>query len=261
MRDTELVSFFVCGVQKGGTTSLFAHLCEHELLSPPSRKEPHFFDDETLSWPLSDYVGLHSFYSKNDGKKIRFDATPIYSFWTPSLARIRNYNPAAKLIFLFRDPIERAWSHWGMEYSKGKESLAFGDAIRSGRDRLKGIEDLSVQHRVFSYVERGFYSQQVDNALKLFAADQLLFLRSQDLRERHRETLASIASFLEIPSFPDTGPKREHASARRFEIDVTTEDLVYLASTFRDDFEDFSKLTALDLSDWITVKTLQKIRR
>jgi hypothetical protein len=96
------ISIFGCGVQKCGTTSLYAHFCEHPALSPPSRKEIHFFDDETNDWAAPDYRALGAFFASNDGDRLRFDITPIYSFWPPSMQRISAYNPAAKLIFLFR---------------------------------------------------------------------------------------------------------------------------------------------------------------
>ncbi|MGH6848408.1 MAG: hypothetical protein ACREC0_13525, partial [Methylocella sp.] len=116
---SKLVSIFVCGVQKGGTTSLHAHFREHPALSPPNRKEIHFFADETQDWAAPDYTALHSFFATEDGDRFRFDVTPIYIFWPPSIERIRAYNPSAKLIFLFRDPFERAWSQWCMEYARG----------------------------------------------------------------------------------------------------------------------------------------------
>ena len=62
------ISIFGCGVQKGGTTSLYAHFCEHPELSPPSRKEIHFFDDERVDWTAVDYRAIfYTFFSPDDG--------------------------------------------------------------------------------------------------------------------------------------------------------------------------------------------------
>ena len=47
--------------------------------------------------------------------------------------RIQSYNPGIKLIFLFRDPIERAWSNWKMEIVRGRETLPFTAAIGEER--------------------------------------------------------------------------------------------------------------------------------
>jgi hypothetical protein len=203
------VSIFVCGIQKAGTTSLYAHFCEHPALSPPSRKETHFFDDEEHDWVEPNYAALDDFFSPDDGDRLRFDATPIYGFWPPSIARIHAYNPAAKLIFLFRDPFERAWSQWCMEYARGDEELPFAVAIREGRRRMEGLPLLAAERRVYSYIERGLCAEQVRRVLVHFPLKQILFLRSKDLWDDHVTTLARIAAFLDIPLFPDTGAKRE----------------------------------------------------
>jgi hypothetical protein len=251
----KLVSIFVCGVQKGGTTSLFGYFCEHPSLSNPHRKELHFFDDETIDWLLPEYSILDSFFPPRDGDKLRFDVTPIYSFWPPSISRIRAYNPAAKLILLFRDPLDRAWSHWCMEYARGTETLPFAEAIRAGRKRMAGAAPLAPGRRVYSYVERGLYAEQVRRVLSLFPREQVLFLRSQDLLDDHCATLARIATFAGLSPFPETGPKRERPQPYiAAPLSATKEDRAYLASLLRDDVCAFAQLTGLDVADWATMK-------
>src|SRR5882724_3589098 len=170
------VSIFCGGAQKGGTTSLHAYLSEHPALSPPCRKEVHFFDAEHLDWTSPDYSVLDAFYPRDDGDRRRFDITPIYGFWPPSIARISEYNPDSRLIFLFRDPFDRAWSQWCMRYARGEETLPFAEAIRDGRRRMDGLPPLAPARRGQSYLERGFYAQQVRQALAHFPRTNLLFL-------------------------------------------------------------------------------------
>jgi len=251
----KLVSIFVCGAQKGGTTSLFSHFCEHPSLSPPSRKELHFFDEETFDWSLPDYSALDAFFPPDDGDSLRFDVTPIYGFWPPSIGRIHAYNPSAKLIFLFRDPFERAWSQWCMEYTRGNETLPFAEAIRAGRNRITNASPLAPNRRIYSYVERGFYAEQVRRVLALFPREQVLFLLSHNLRDHHSSTLARIAAFLNISPFPETGPKREHAHPDiALPSTVTKEDRALIAGLVRDDVRAFARLTGLDVNDWKTMK-------
>jgi arylsulfatase A-like enzyme len=249
------ISIFGCGVQKGGTTSLYAHFCEHPALSPPIHKELHFFDNETNDWAAPNYRALDAFFSSDDGDRLRFDITPIYSFWPPSMQRIREYNPAAKLIFLFRDPFDRAWSQWCMEYARGYETLPFAQAIRAGRSRLDSLAPLARERRVYTYIERGLYSGQIRRALTHFPQEQLLFLRSEDLLNDHVATLARIAAFLGIAPFPDTGPKfenmRQNAS---FPSEPTEEDRALVAALLGDDLRDFTRLTGLDISRWPTMQ-------
>jgi arylsulfatase A-like enzyme len=249
------ISVFGCGVQKGGTTSLYAHFCEHPELSPPSRKELHFFDDETVDWTAADYRALDNFFAPSDGDRLRFEITPIYGFWPPSMERIRAYNPDAKLIFLFRDPFDRAWSEWCMEHGRGLETLPFAEAIREGRRRMDGLPPLAAERRVYSYVERGLYSAEVKRALSHFPRDQVLFMRAEDLRDDHVATLARIAGFLGIAAFPETGPKREHVREYVGHLtEPTSDDRALFAALVRDDLTDFARLTGLDVSRWPTMR-------
>ena len=178
----KLVSIFVCGVQKAGTTSLHAHLSDHCDLSPPGKKELRFFINEDADWSSPDYHWLDTQFSPDDGEKLRFETTPEYIFWPPSISRIHRYNSAAKLIMTFRDPFDRAWSEWCMRYSRGEETLPFSSAIREGRKRLIGLSPLALETRIWSYIERGLYAEQVERVLKYFPREQVLFLRAEDLR-------------------------------------------------------------------------------
>ena len=253
-----LVQAIIAGVQKGGTTSLFRYLQNHPELQPPQQKELHFFDNESVDWNKPDYQILHSAFGPVNDKRKAFEATPIYIFWPPALSRIKSYNPEMKLIFLFRDPIERAWSNWKMEIGRGRETLPFTLAIREGRKRLQNIDQLDRPWRLFSYVERGFFSGQVKKVLELFPRDQLLFLRSNDLKTDHRGTLRAITDFLQIDPLPDVAPRFDHRT-RPVNYRLSGADVEFLRTTYRPDVLEFSKLTDLSVSDWPTVNSSIKI--
>ncbi|MFG1463982.1 sulfotransferase [Xanthobacter sp. DSM 24535] len=255
------VSVFVCGVQKGGTTSLFSYLRDHPGLSAPHGKEVHFFDDETQDWNAPDYGGLEAAFD-DDGGRLRFEATPIYGFWPPAMARLKAYNPAARLIFLFRDPFERAWSHWCMEYARGEEGMSFAEAIRGGRMRMRLGEPLSRVHRHLSYVERGFYAVQVRRALAHFPAEQLLFLRSEDLANQPHATLARIAHFLGIGPFPPLPPRREFTRPDiLWPCRPTPADRALFTRLLKLEILAFSELTGLDVSRWPTMREVPALER
>ncbi|MFG1425384.1 sulfotransferase family protein [Roseixanthobacter glucoisosaccharinicivorans] len=244
------ISAFVCGVQKGGTTSLFEYLSAHPDIASPNRKELHFFDNETNNWRQPDYGILESAFPEADGR-LRFEATPIYMFWPPAMARIRAYNPDARLIFLFRDPGERAWSQWCMNYARGVEQMMFADALRAGRARLSQDALLTRAWRDFSYVERGFYGSQVQRALAHFPVDQLLFLRSQDLARDPQTTLGRIATFLGLDSFPPMAAKRACARPdRSWPCHPTQADNALISSLLATELDTFTRMTGLDISDW-----------
>lgn len=245
------VEFLVAGVQKGGTSALFEYLRDMPGLQLPAVKEAHFFDDEErVDWQRPDYRSYHALFT--DDGRMWGEATPIYCYWPRSLDRIAAYNPAMKIILLFRDPIERAWSHWKMEYAKGKETEPFAWCIREGRRRLTpGDPAAPGHHRVFSYVERGFYGRQIADLLNRFPREQCLFLRSEELRDAPDAALREISAFLGQPA-PDTVDRRivHPARERDYGSRLEASDIALLSELYAPDMERFSEITGVDTANW-----------
>lgn len=247
------VEFLVAGVQKGGTTALFSYLEEHPGLNLAPVKEVHFFDDEeTVDWRAPDYQRFHDQFRRQDDAPSG-EATPIYIYWPNSLERIRAYNPAMKFILLFRDPIERAWSQWRMEYRRRAETEPFAWCIREGRERVRLNADPKGAHRVYSYVERGFYGAQLERFLQLFPRGQALMLRSEDLRCEPRTALGHVCRFLGVAEPATTVERRDvHVGAEAPDaMRMTAADREHLRDLFADDLRRFQRLSGLDTSAWM----------
>jgi Sulfotransferase domain len=242
------VGFLVAGVQKGGTTALFDYLSEHPDLLFADVKEVHFFDNEAVDWLDPDYEAYHArFAPPADGRpRLWGEATPIYLYWPRCLERIAAYNPAMKLILVFRDPVERAWSHWRMEYARGAETQPFSWCIREGRERVNTDPSAPGHHREFSYVERGLYGQQVQRLLNIFSRDQVLFLRSDDLRLSPGRILGRVCDFLNAPHFPSVEVKNSHVGKEIAGHDrISDSDDQYLRSIYREDQGVFRQLSGI----------------
>ena len=235
------VAFLIAGVQKGGTTALFDYLAEEPGLSLSSEKELHFFDDEEQDWSRPEYDAYHARFAPFDGRP-RGEATPIYVYWPNSLERIAAYNPAMKLILVLRDPIERAWSHWRMEYARGAEKEPFAWCIRRGRQRLFDAEPWGF-HREFSYVERGFYGEQLERVLASFPREQVLVLRSDDLRRAPGAALAAVRRFLGLPKGKAPAPRDVHVGREMdYGPGMTPQDVAWLREVYARDQVRLAKL-------------------
>lgn len=243
------VSFLIAGVQKGGTTALFDYLVEHPSLELPAIKEAHFFDDERgVDWSAPDYDRYHALFSR-PAPAVRGEATPIYLYWPNCLERIAAYNPAMRLILLFRDPVERAWSHWRMERGRGVEPHPFAWCIRQGRDRVDSAEAPG-HHREYSYVERGFYGAQLAKLYTIFPREQVLLLRSEALVANPDQVLGQVTDFLGVQRFPGPiTPRRSHVGR---EMDLqehpTAEDIALLQAIYAADQALFADLGGAGLT-------------
>ena len=249
MAEAERVSFLVAGVQKGGTTALFDYLAETPGLALSEVKELHFFDDEAVDWAAPDYGAYHARFPPFDGRP-RGEATPIYLYWPRSLERIAAYNPAMRLIVVLRDPVERAWSHWRMEFARGAETRPFAWCIREGRQRLfaGGMEAATPWgfHREFSYVERGFYGEQIARLLTLFPREQLLVLQAEFLRADPGAALGQVRAFLGLPPGAPPRPRAAHVGREMdYGSTLTAADVAHLRTIYARDAERLADLTGI----------------
>src|SRR2546429_7073426 len=129
-RRIQKVDFLVAGAQKSGTTALNYYLRRHPYIALPIKKELHFFDnDELFAGGNVSYEPLHEMFQPARPGGIAGENTPIYLYWRPALPRIRDYNPAMKFIVILRNPIERAFSQWNMQRTRGIEPCDFLDAV------------------------------------------------------------------------------------------------------------------------------------
>ena len=249
------LNFVVAGVQKCGTSSLWSYLNQHPCLSLASPKETHFFDNELVDWRDPDYGILHAMFDSPREGQLLGEATPITFYWTPAQARLFRYAPDIKIILIFRDPIERAYSGWRMGWSQGWDTLTFSEAIRAGRLRILDESEQPGFSRFFSVVERGFYGRQLKQLLKLFSLDQMLFVRSEDLITSHARQLTRIADFLKTPPFPDLPQESINKATKvAYPSQLTEEDSQYLARIYRNDLLEFADISKVDVSKWRTLR-------
>src|SRR5438132_10612532 len=180
-RKIKRLDFIVAGAQKSGTTALQFFLRKHPQIALPDRQEMHFFDDEEIFSRQVDYELLHRHFPPiGRSTFLRFatarqgiagEITPSYLYWKPAMERIRNYNPGIKLIILLRNPIDRAFAHWNMQRFKDRESLDFLDALKEESRRI--ARPLTIDARRFAYVDRGFYSEQLERVFQFFPREHV----------------------------------------------------------------------------------------
>src|SRR5437899_13018782 len=111
-RRVEKLDFLVAGTQKSGTTALNYYLRRHPYIALPIKKELHFFDnDELFAGGNVPYEPRYEMFRPARPGSIVGENTPIYLYWRPALPRMRDYNPAMKLMIVLFKPIDRSLSH------------------------------------------------------------------------------------------------------------------------------------------------------
>jgi hypothetical protein len=250
------ISFAIVGVQKAATTSLYRMLLRHPRIVGGSQKELRFFI-EPRDWADPDYATYRRPLKRPVPGALAGDATPAYLFWPHAMERMRAYRPDLRLMACFRDPIERAFSHWAMERHRHDGFPDLPTAIEQfGRDPLPESVDERDPSPVLrrSLFSRGLYGAQLERALGLFPVERWELYEFRELLGGHERSLDRATDLLELPRF-ETYPSLDHRMATSPGITSdrpTVAAVAGLVERYADDLVLFERLSGLDTSSWPT---------
>ena len=200
-----LPRFLGLGVQKGGTTSLQRLLEQHPNVFLPRAKELHYF---SLHYAKGE-AWYRTHFDEAGAKQLCGEITPYYVFHPEAHKRISQLLPQAKLIVLLRDPIDRALSQYFHSKRLGLEPLELEKALNAEVSRLSGANEVLIHpeghhqsHQEHSYLSRSRYERQLPAWQNLYAPEQLLVLRSEDLFCNPDLVWERVLKFLELPLIP-----------------------------------------------------------
>lgn len=195
--------FIIVGAQKAATSSLFTALAEHPDFYLPDEKELHYFD-----FQFSDSKELYlKKLSCPNGKKTG-EASPFYAVHPQVMKRIYSTFPKTKIIFILRDSVDRALSHYRMNVQRGIEPLSPLQAMTTEHIRLnKALKsgeswdsaESSLQN--YSYQLRGFYTEQYKRIMEYFPKNQVWVMRYEDLLLEPAQALEALTKWLGVDSF------------------------------------------------------------
>jgi len=201
-------NFLIIGAQKAGTTSIYEYLSQHPDVFMSSVKEPHFFTylhgteftngdysrffraDATVT----DVAAYEALFADAGRKRAIGEASPSYIYSADAPRNIADMIPDGKIIAIVRNPVDRAFSNYQMNWRLGQETLpTFEAAIDAEEQRIKDKWGYA-----WHYVNKGFYSLQIQRYRDLIPSDQILVLFYDDLVGSPEAFMRSIYTFLNI---------------------------------------------------------------
>jgi len=191
-----LPDFLCVGAAKAGTTTLHDILVQHPDIYLPSSKESLFFAsqeyfDKGLSWYEREIFGEYN------NEQVIGEISPSYFYFDHAPERIyRTLGGRTKLIFMFRNPVNRAFSHYLMAVRRTHETESFEQAISIEEDRVrKGFFNAMR----FSYIGSSLYAMHLKKYLRYFPKESMFFiLFEEDFLRRREETIKKLQVFLGI---------------------------------------------------------------
>ncbi|EPB76708.1 sulfotransferase domain protein [Ancylostoma ceylanicum] len=168
-----LPSVLIIGVRKGGTRALLDAMALHPKVRAV-RKEAHFFDlnfSKGIDW-------YRSLMPLSTPGQIVVEKTPGYFTSVVAPKRVRELNPAMKIILIVRDPTQRTISDFTQVYYNKLElnktlPIFEKEAFLSGSDRI---------NTDYKPVRNSLYDLHMANWLRYFSMEQILLVNGDVFR-------------------------------------------------------------------------------
>lgn len=191
--------FIIAGAQRSGTTTLYHLLEDHPAvcMARPLVPEPKYFlrpDHERGD--AAHYRAAH--FAHAAGEPVFGEKTVSYLEEARVPGRIRATVPDARIVFLLREPIERAVSNYWFSRNNGIETGDFASAVRDEDRRIAENPMPRFSHHPLAYVRRGRYATFLRPYFQAFGRERLHVLFLEELAADPRPVLAALAGFLGI---------------------------------------------------------------
>jgi len=212
---------FICpGAQKSATTTLHDVLVQHPEVFLPDCKETHFFDrDDRYERGLDWYDSR--FYGDVGGASVVGDITPRYMYYRFVPERLaEDLGSDLRLLFMLRNPVDRAYSQYWMHRSNANESMSFQGAVdvelrRRRQLKPSRIAELERRGEIRGYVGRGFYARQIERFLEYFPRDQMKIVLFSEFVSDIPKAIEEILAFLGLGLHDSIQYDLESNSAQR----------------------------------------------
>lgn len=203
--DTVLPNFVIIGAMKAGTTSLYQYLGTHPEIFMTSPKELSFF---SFNWERGQSWYESQFEAAGEARALG-EATPNYTkahLWPDAASRMASLIPAARLVYVLREPVERCRSHYLHHVADGVERRPIERALREEEEP-----------QTLDYLQTSRYAFQLERYLEHFHRRQILVVLSDHLMHRRLDTLQRVFGFLDVDEswIPPNLNRQAHGTSQK----------------------------------------------
>ena len=192
-----LPDMIIAGAPRCGTSWLYPDI----EMAKPRNPEPKFFLDDAVYARGLDYYSS-TWFCTIDADKVAGEKSTNYLETAIVPARIKQHIPGVRLVFILRDPVERAYSNYRWSRMNGLEREEFDHALDLEFTGARAVPDALRYARPFSYLERGLYCRLLTPWFDHFARDRILCLRYEDIAADPGELAETLHRFLGVAARP-----------------------------------------------------------
>jgi hypothetical protein len=198
-----LPNLIIAGVNKAGTTSLFAYLSKHPDFCSSAIKETCYFLPERYNEKIEPIENYHKQFEKYNGQKIIMEATPGYFYGGPKLvSRIQKEVDNIKIIVVLREPVSRLVSFY--KFMKTRLQLDKNLTFEAYVSKCKKYTHNDFKNRnlnPYFGVKGGEYINFIDD-WKHFFPHNFMLIDFDSLKKDPLHVLESISEWLGVDSAP-----------------------------------------------------------
>jgi hypothetical protein len=194
-----LPEFIIGGAPRSGTTWLYHLLDRHPdiYMAKPVKPEPKFFlVDQLYEKGLRFYAD--TWFAAAPAAQTAGEKSTDYLESGTAAGRIARDLPGVKLIFLLREPVDRAYSNYLWSRMNGIETESFETALALEDERERTLPERWRFARPFSYFSRGLYADLLAPYLQRLSRDRVLVLRFEDIADRPSDLTDRVHRFLGV---------------------------------------------------------------
>jgi hypothetical protein len=206
-----LPDFIIAGAPRSGTTWLYVVAQRHPqiAMAQPMAPEPKFFQVDELWRRGIDYYSTTWFDTLPAGRVLGEKSTNYLE--SPEVAeRIYRVMPRTKLIFVLRNPVDRAYSNYLWSRQNGLEDETFERALALEEQRERDRASQMRYARPHAYFSRGLYAEHLVRFFACFPREQILVLRHENIVARPEDIAVAFQRFVGVAEIPglarDLGP-------------------------------------------------------
>lgn len=201
--ELRLPHFIIGGAPRSATTWLYELADRHSeiAMARPLTPEPKFFlIDELYARGLQYYSS--TWFAPLPKGVYYGEKTTNYLESTTACERIARDVPEVRLVFLLRDPVDRAHSNYLWSLRNGFETEPFRRALELESVRERGVAPGLRYARPHAYFSRGLYAELLRPWLAQFPREHVLVLRTEDVASAPRVTARTLHRFIGVAERP-----------------------------------------------------------
>ena len=164
--------------------------------------EPKFFlVDRLYEKGLTFYAS--QWFADAGKSRVAGEKSTDYLESAPAAERIARDLPDVKIVFILREPVDRAYSNYLWTRMNGLETEDFQTALRLEDQRERELPERLKFARPFSYFSRGLYADLLTPYVERFPRDQMLILRFEDIQAKPIALAERLQRFLGVSVRPN----------------------------------------------------------